>query len=82
MNSDQITLFLIGIGAIIVTILVGTWSTNRRMEEGFASVNQRIDDTAQRIEKTNQRIDDLQSDVRELRTLFIETIVESAPGED
>lgn len=54
-------------GAIIVTLGIGTCSTNARMDDGFASVNRRIDDT-------NQRVDEVQSDIREIRTMLFETL--------
>lgn len=40
---------LLGMGAIIVTLGIGTCSTNSRIDDGFTSVNLRIDDTHQRI---------------------------------
>jgi len=47
---------------------------NRRMDDGFENVNRRIDDSNKRIDDTNQRIGGLQIEIRELRTLFFESI--------
>ena len=83
-NKDQMPI-LIGIGAIVATLSAGTCSTNARIAEGFDNVNRRIDDVNRRmddgfqnvnrrIDDSNQRIDDLQIELRELRTLFFESI--------
>ena len=66
-------------GAIIVTLGIGTCSTNARIDDGFASVNQRIDDTNRRMgdgfasvnrrtDDTNQRIDDTNRRVDEVQS--------------
>ena len=77
MPKEQIPI-LIGIGAIIVTIATGTCSTNTRITDAVVSINQRMADGFEnmnrRIDDTNDRIDDLQTDVRELRSLVIEAI--------
>ena len=68
LNKDNAAV-LIGMGAIIATIGIGTCSTNQRMDDGFAEVNRRIDDVHRRIDDgvnslqrqiddTNRRIDD------------------------
>ena len=83
---------LLGMGAIIVTLGIGTCSTNariddefanvnRRMNDGFENVNRRIDDTNQRIDDTNRRIDDVQEDVRELRTMLFELVKNLNPAD-
>ena len=62
----------------------GFESINRRMDDGFENVNRRIDDANKRIDDTNQRIDGLQTEMRELRTLFFERIASqpsSAPAD-
>ncbi len=93
-NRDQ-TPMLLGIGAIVVTLSVGTCSTNARLAEGFENVNRRFDDVNRRmddgfenvnrrIDDTNQRINGLESEMRELRTLFFERIASqpsSAPAD-
>ena len=67
-NKDNATV-LLGMGAIIVTLGIGTCSTNARIDDGFANVNLRFDDinrrmddgfdnVNRRIDDTNQRIDD------------------------
>ena len=72
-NKDNAAL-LLGIGAIVVTLGVGTCSTNariddmnQRMTDGFANVNQRFDDTNQRMTdgfaNLQRQIDELQADV-------------------
>ena len=83
---------LLGMGAIIVTLGIGTCSTNariddgfanvnRRMNDGFENVNRRIDDTNRRIDDTNRRIDDVQEDVRELRTMLFELVKNLNPAD-
>ena len=57
---------LVAAAAIVVTLGVGTCSTNAR----FNDVNARFDDV-------NRRIDDLQADIRELRSLVIDAIKRS-----
>ena len=49
---------LIGMGAIIVTLGIGTCSTNARIDDGFTNVNLRFDDMNRRIDDTNRRMDD------------------------
>ncbi|MDE2904809.1 MAG: hypothetical protein OXQ28_01860 [Acidobacteriota bacterium] len=60
---------LLGMGAIIVTLGIGTCSTNTRIDDGFTNVNLRFeeinrrmddgfDNVHRRIDDTNQRIDD------------------------
>ena len=67
-DRDDLRMFL-GVGAVVVTLGVGTCSTNsrideidRRMNDGFQNVNRRIDDTNRRMddgfENINQRMDD------------------------
>ncbi len=86
-------------GAIIVTLGIGTCSTNariddgfasvnrrsddtnQRIDDGFASVNRRSDDTNQRIDDTNRRVDEVQSDIREIRTLLFETLKALNPAD-
>ena len=38
---------LLGMAEIVVTLRIGTCSTNARIDDGFASGNQWIDDTQQ-----------------------------------
>ena len=64
--------FFIGVGAIVVTLGVGTCSTNAR----FDDVNRRIDDVNARFEA---RFDDVQADIRELRALIIDAIKNGDP---
>ena len=61
-SGDRISFFA-GVGAIVVTLGVGTCSTNAR----FNDVNARFDDV-------NARIDDVQADIRELRALIIDAL--------
>ena len=67
-DRDDLRMFL-GVGAVVVTLGVGTCSTNsrideisRRMNDGFQNVNRRIDDTNRRMddgfENVNRRMDD------------------------
>ena len=108
MISKDNTPVLLGMAAIVVTLALGTCSTNsrigdinrrmddgfnnlqQRMENGFDNVNQRIDDTNRRmdngfnnlqrqIDDTNRRIDDVQSDVREMRSMLFETLKDQTP---
>ena len=80
--------FFIGVGAIVVTLGVGTCSTNAR----FDDVNRRIDDVNRRIDDVNRRIDDvnarfearfddLQADIRELRAIIIDAIKNGDPSD-
>ena len=86
-DRDDLRMFL-GVGAVVITLGVGTCSTNnriddinRRIDDGFGNVNRRIDDTNRRIDDTNRRIDDMQTDIRELRTLIFEALKsEQAPA--
>lgn len=58
MVTKDNTPVLIGIGAIIVTLGIGTCLTNARIDDGFTNVNRRIDDINRRIDDTNRRMDD------------------------
>ena len=89
-NKDNAAL-LLGIGAIVVTLGVGTCSANariddmnQRMTDGFANVNQRFDDTNQRITdgfaNLQRQIDELQVDVRELRSMQFEALKSEPPA--
>ena len=73
--------FFIGVGAIVVTLGLGTCSTNAR----FDDVNRRIDDVNRRIDDGNARFqarfDDVQADIRELRALIIDAIKNSDPAD-
>ena len=66
--------FFIGVGAIVVTLGVGTCSTNVR----FDDVNRRTDDVNARFEA---RFDDVQADIRELRALIIDAIKNGDPAD-
>lgn len=65
---------LLGMGAIIVTLGIGTCSTNTRIDDGFTNVNLWIDDT-------NRRIDDIQEDVREVRSMLFELLKNLNPAD-
>ena len=78
----------LGVGAIVVTLGVGTCSTNSRIDD----THRRIDDTNRRIDDTNRRmnegfasiyrrLDDMQTDIREIRTLLFETIKNNPPAD-
>ncbi len=67
-NKDNAPV-LLGMAAIVVTLGIGTCSTNVRIDDGFTSMNLRIDDTNRRmddgfnnlqrqIDDTNRRMDD------------------------
>ena len=93
---------LLGMAAIVVTLGIGTCSTNgrindtnRRMDNGFNNLQQRMDDSFdnvnrriddgfdnvnRRIDDTNQRIDEVQSDVREIRTMLFEILKNLNPA--
>ena len=68
-SGDRVSFFL-GVGAIVVTLAVGTCSTNAR----FNDVNARFDDVDARFDDVNARLDDVQEDIRELRALVIEAL--------
>ena len=63
MSSGDRIAFFVGVSMIVVTLGVGTCSTNAR----FNDVNARFDDV-------NARIDDVQADIRELRALIIDAL--------
>ena len=74
MSSGDRVSFFVGVGAIVVTLGVGTCSTNARFNDvnaRFNDVNARFDDV---IDGVNARLDDLQADIRELRALVIEAL--------
>lgn len=91
LNRDDVRMAL-GVGAIVVTLGVGTCSTNsriddthrriddtnRRMDEGFANTNRRMDEGFANIYR---RLDDMQTDIREIRTLLFETIKNNPSGD-
>ena len=57
-SRDQIPM-LLGIGAIVVTLGVGTCSTNARIDDLNDNMNNRFDDVNRRFEDMNRRFDDL-----------------------
>ena len=50
---------------------------HQRMNDGFENVNRRMNEG---FENLNRRIDDLDTDVRELRTLVFETVKNDPPA--
>ena len=68
-SGDRVSFFL-GVGAIVVTLAVGTCSTNAR----FNDVNARFSDVNARFDDVNASIDDVQEDIRELRALVIDAL--------
>ena len=64
-STDRISL-LLGVGAIVVTLGVGTCSTNARIDD----VNRRFDDVDRRFDdlsaSVNRRFDQVRADIREL----------------
>ena len=82
-SADRISYF-IGVGAIVVTLGVGTCSTNARFNDvnaRFNDVNARIDDVNGRIDDLHDRIDDIRTDIRELRALIIDAIKRPEPAD-
>ena len=77
-GRDQIPM-LLGIGAIVVTLGVGTCSTNARIDDLNDNMNNRFDDVNRRVDDVNRRIDDVQADVRELRGLLFGNLQRDAP---
>ena len=75
-SGDRVS-FFIGVGAIVVTLGVGTCSTNARVND----VNARFDDMNGRIDDINARIDDVQTDIRDLRGLIIDAIKRDEPAD-
>lgn len=75
-SADRISYF-IGVGAIVVTLGVGTCSTNAR----FNDVNARFNDMNGRIDDLHDRIDDIRTDIRELRALIIDAIKRAEPAD-
>ncbi len=87
LNRDDVRMAL-GVGAIVVTLGIGTCATNNRIDD----THRRIDDTNRRIDDTNRqmnegfanihrRIDDLQTDIREIRTLLFEMLKDNPPAD-
>ena len=74
-NRDQIPL-LLGIGAIVVTLAVGTCSTNARIGDLNDNINSRFDDLAGNMnnrfddftDNVNSRFDDLTGSMQPVRT--------------
>ena len=67
-NKDNAPM-LLGMAAIVVTLGIGTCSTNARIDDGFTNVDRRFNETNRRmddgfanvhrrIDDTNRRIDD------------------------
>ena len=82
-SGDRVS-FFIGVGAIVVTLGVGTCSTNARFNDvnaRFNDVNARFDDMTGRIDDINARIDDVQTDIRDLRGLIIDAIKRDEPAD-
>ena len=75
-SADRISYF-IGVGAIVVTLGVGTCSTDAR----FNDVNTRFNDMNGRIDDLHDRIDDIRTDIRELRALIIDAIKRAEPAD-
>ena len=76
-STDQMSL-LLAVGAIVVTLGVGTCSTNariddvnRRLDDLNADVNRRFDamgaDVNRRFDDVNRRFDAMRADIRGLR---------------
>ena len=81
MSSGDRVSFFVGVGTIVVTLGVGTCSTNARFNDvnaRFDDVNARFDDVNARfddfIDGVNARLDGMQADIRELRALVIEAL--------
>ena len=82
-SADRISYF-IGVGAIVVTLGVGTCSTDARFNDvntRFNDMNGRIDDLHDRIDDLHDRIDDIRTDIRELRALIIDAIKRAEPAD-
>ena len=82
--TDFIPLFL-GVGAICVTLGVGTCSTNARigdvnarLDDANANVNARLDDANANV---NARLDAVQVDIRGLRALLIDSLKRPEPAD-
>ena len=75
-SADRISYF-IGVGAIVVTLGVGTCSTNAR----FNDVNARFNDVNARIDDLHGHIDSIRTDIRELRALLIDAIKRAEPAD-
>ena len=87
LNRDDVRMAL-GVGAIVVTLGVGTCSTNSRIDDTHRRVddaNRRLDDTNRRMDEgfanIYRRLDDMHTDIREIRTLLFETI-KNSPAAD
>ena len=52
MDKDDVRL-LLGVGVIVVSVAVSTWSTNRRLDE----LSAHIDDTGRRLADVQLRLD-------------------------
>ncbi len=81
MSSGDRVSFFVGVGMIVVTLGVGTCSTNARFNDvnaRFNDVNARFDDVDTRFDDfiagVNARLDGMQADIRELRALVIEAL--------
>lgn len=86
LNRDDVRMAL-GAGAIVVTLGVGTCSTTGRIDDTHRRIgdtNRRIDDTNRRMNEgfanIHRRLDDLQTDIREIRTLLFEMLKNNPPA--
>ena len=79
MLSKDTVAVVLGMGAIVVTLGVGTCSTNRRiddshrrMDDGFENLQRQIGAVHRRMDdgfgNLQRQVDNLQTDVRELQT--------------
>ena len=91
-RSDRITV-LLSVAALCVTIIGTSCSTNARIDDVHAriddvntNVNARIDDVRAelmvQIAGVNARIDGLSEDIRELRAIVIEAVKADASSAD
>ena len=92
MRNNQIPM-LIGWWTIIVTLTCSTCWINSGINDAVISINQRFDELDlpvgdinlpvnginQQVRDSKKRIDDLETDVRELRSLLIDSIRKEQP---
>lgn len=90
-DTRTIVVSIIGTGIAVITVVVGFMAIlaggiNTRIDDLNATVNTRIDDLNAsfnaRIDDVNARIGNVETDLRELRTLVIEAIKADEPADD
>ncbi len=75
----------LAIAALLLTLIGTMMQQNLTMNGRIEDINRRIDDINRRIDDTNrmtsQRFDEMQTDIREIRTLLLQILERTAPAD-